>query len=79
MTLADLIKKLETEQYETSDPKYSALEVARRSGWNSRARELLACLRLEQGLAEIQAAQPIDLRFKAALTGFDLSEQDGEG
>ncbi len=79
MNVAKLIKKLEIEMYETDDPGHSALELAARKGWNNRSRELLAALRIEEGLTEIVAVQPVDLRFKAALTGFDVSDQDGEG
>lgn len=78
MTTEQLIAKLEREQYETDDPGHSALELAARKGWNSRAKELIACLRLEAGIAEIKQAPAMDLRFKAALTGFDVSDQDGE-
>lgn len=79
MTLEELLKKLEREQYETDDPGHSALELALRKGWNARAKELIQCLRIEGGLTELVQNAPLDLRFKSALTGFDTSEQDGEG
>lgn len=79
MNVAALIRKLEAEQYETDDPGHSALELAARRGWNNRAKELIASLRIEAGLVELEQATPMDLRFKASLTGFDVSDQDGEG
>ncbi len=78
MNVQALISKLEREQYETDDPKHTVVDLAYRRGWNGRARELIAALRVETGLAELEQAKPLDLRFKAALTGFDTSD-GGEG
>lgn len=79
MNVATLIKKLEREQFECDDPGHSAIELAKRAGWNARARELISYLRLEEGLVELVEAKLMDLAFKAELTGFDVSDQDGEG
>ena len=71
-----LISKLEREQYETDDPKHTVTDLAFRRGWNARGREMAAALRVESGLVELVRAEPIDLRFKAALTGFDVSDEE---
>ncbi len=76
MNVEKLIEKLEREQYETSDPKHSALDLARRTGWNQRAKALIADLRTEAGLVELVENAPVDTRLKDAMCRFDLG---GEG
>jgi len=78
MTIPELISKLDREQYETDDPKHTVTDIAFRRGWNARGRELSAALRIEAGLVELKESAPMDLAFKAALTGFDVSDEGGE-
>ena len=77
--IARLIAKLEREYLETVDPKHRVEELAYRRGHNDRNKSLIAWLKVEAGLVEIAEAKPIDLRVKHELTGFDTSDQDGEG
>jgi len=77
--IARLIAKLEREYFEVADPQHSETERAYRLGHNGRNRSLLAWLKVEAGLVELAEAKPIDLRVKHELTGFDTSDQDGEG
>lgn len=79
MNVEDLIKKLEHERYETTDPKHSVEALAYRKGHNDCKKELVAFLRMEAGIEEIKAAPALDLRLKAELTGFDTSDLGGEG
>ncbi len=67
MNLAELIKKLEREQFETSDPKHSVEALAYRKGHNDAKKAVLVdlqAMRLADGLVELVENAPVDTRHQ---------------